>query len=319
MSKKEDLVLIIDGLNLFTRHYVAHPAVSENGEQVGGIIGFLYGVLNLVEQYKPTQVIVVWESGGSSRRRSIFKNYKSKRRPQKLNRYYEDDLPDSVQNRNYQIASLVKLIDFLPVLQIYVPDCEADDVIGFISRNTFRDKRKLIVSSDRDFYQLLDKRTIIYSPTWKKLVTSKEVIEKFKISPENFCLAKSICGDPSDNIEGVKGVGFKTLSKRFPILKDKKSSTLDEIIQLCDISINEGSKVKAFSEIQSSKSLIERNWKLIYLDTCNLSAFQIQKINHLIDTFVPDRNKIQMMRCLIKEGIQSFNIDRAFLVFSSVR
>ena len=142
MSKKEDLVLIIDGLNLFTRHYVAHPAVSENGEQVGGIIGFLYGVLNLVEQYKPTQVIVVWESGGSSRRRSIFKNYKSKRRPQKLNRYYEDDLPDSVQNRNYQIASLVKLIDFLPVLQIYVPDCEADDVIGFISRNTFRDRQR---------------------------------------------------------------------------------------------------------------------------------------------------------------------------------
>ena len=318
MSNQEDLVLIVDGLNLFTRHYVAHPALSTNGSHIGGIVGFLYGVVNLVESYKPRKVVIAWEGGGSTRRRNIYKDYKSKRRPQKLNRYYEDDLPDSVENRNYQIAALINLLNFLPVLQIYVPDCEADDVIGYISKYAFRENRKLIVSSDKDFYQLLDKKTIIYSPTWKKLVTSKEVIEKFNISPENFCLAKAICGDPSDNIQGVSGVGFKTLAKRFPGFKSGKSLSTQEISDQCQTFIYEGSKIKAFSEILSSKKIIERNWKLIYLDTSNLSASQIQKINYLIDTFDISRNKIQMMRRLMKEGIQSFNVDRAFLAFSHI-
>ena len=52
----------------------------------------------------------------------------------------------------------------------------------------------------------------------KKFVNKKEVVEKFGISPNNFCLAKAICGDPADNIKGVKGAGFKTISKRFPTL-----------------------------------------------------------------------------------------------------
>ena len=181
MSKEHDLVLVIDALNLFTRHYVAHPAVSENGSQVGGVVGFLYAIVNLVEQYRAVKVIVVWESGGSPRRRAIHKDYKSKRRPEKLNRYYEDDLPDTVENRNYQISLIVELLKNTPVRQIYVQDCEADDVIAYLSRYTFKENRKMIVSSDRDYYQLLDEKTIIYSPTWKKFVTSKDVIKKFGI------------------------------------------------------------------------------------------------------------------------------------------
>ena len=319
MENTNKTILIVDALNLFTRHYVAHPALNGNGGHVGGIVGFLYSVIPLVERYSPNEVVVVWEGGGSTRRRAIYSEYKSKRRPQKLNRYYEKDIPDTVENRNYQIATLVHLLGFLPILQLYVPDCEADDVIGYISKYAFKDKRKVIVSSDRDFYQLLDDKTIIYSPTWKKLVTFKEVQEKFGISPENFCLAKSICGDPSDNIAGVKGVGFKTLAKRFPSLRETNSADLSAIIDICNINISEGSKIKAYQEIVSSEDIIRRNWKLIYLDTVNLSASQIQKINYLIDTFTVSRNKIHMMRALIKEGIQSFNIDRAFLSFNHIR
>ena len=319
MENTDKVVLIVDALNLFTRHYVAHPALNSNGGHVGGVVGFLYSVISLVERYKPSEVAIIWEGGGSTRRRAIYSEYKSKRRPQKLNRYYEKDIPDTVENRNYQITTLVHLLGFLPALQVYVPDCEADDVIGYMSKYAFKDKRKVIVSSDRDFYQLLDNKTIIYSPTWKKLVTFKEVKEKFGISPENFCLAKAICGDPSDNISGVKGVGFKTLSKRFPALRETASVEISDIIDVCNINISEGTKIKAYQEIVESEDLIRRNWKLIYLDTVNLSASQIQKINYLIDTFTVSRNKIHMMRALIKEGIQSFNVDRAFLSFNHIR
>lgn len=312
-SDSQDLIFLVDALNLFTQHYVAHPAVGSDGQHVGGIVGFLYAIVNFVEQYQPKRVIIVWEGGGSSRRRSLYSDYKQKRRAAKLNRFYEDDLPDTVQNRNHQLSVLVEIFKCLPINQIYVPDCEADDVIGYLCKYTFRNDRKLIMSSDRDYYQLLDNKTIIYSPTWKKLVTKKEVKEKFKISPSNFCLAKSIVGDASDNIQGVRGAGFKTLANRFPQLKSDDDITIQEIIQVSKTCLTEGSKLKIYERITSSEDLIRRNWKLIYLDSKNLSPFQIDKINNSIDTFSPVRNKMNVLRILLKEGIQTFNVDRLFL------
>jgi 5'-3' exonuclease len=318
-DKTQDLVLIIDGLNLFTRHFVAHPATGINGEHVGGIVGFLYGLAEFTERFSPKNIVVVWEGGGSQKRRNIYKDYKQKRRPEKLNRFYEDDIPDTVENRNSQITTLVNIIKKLPINQLYVEDCEADDVIGYLSKYKLRKNRKLIVSSDKDFYQLLDKNTIIYSPTWKKFVTSKEVKEKFSISPENFCLAKAICGDPSDNIGGVPGVGFKTLAKRIPELRGDDSVSIQEIVNKCKIMVEEGSNLKSIKNICESESIIKRNWKLIYLDTSNLSHGQIEKINYSVDTFAPARNKIQIMKILLENGIQTFNIDRLLLSLNHIR
>ena len=318
MNNESGLVLIVDALNLFTRHYVAHPAVGSNGQHVGGIVGFLYSVIGLIERYMPTQVIVVWEGGGSTKKRSLYSEYKQGRRPAKLNRYYDDDLPDTVQNRNQQILVIIEALKHTPICQLYIPDCEADDVIGYISKYSYRENRKLIASSDRDFYQLLDNKTIIYSPTWKKLVTSKEVREKFRITTQNFCLAKSICGDASDNINGIKGVGFKTLAKRFPVLNEDNDVTIDDIINHSTLMIKEGSKVKAYQNIVENEDVIRRNWKLIYLDTGNLSSSQIKRITSSLDTFVPIKNKIQIMRILLREGIQTFNVDRMFLAMNHI-
>lgn len=314
-----EFVLLVDGLNLFTRHFVAHPATASTGEHVGGIVGFLYAIIEFAERFKPNQIFVVWEGGGSSRRRSIYSEYKQKRRPEKLNRFYDDDIPDTIENRNNQISTIVDILKQSPVNQIYVPDCEADDVIGYLCKYRFKDNRKLIASSDKDFYQLLDSNTIIYSPTWKKLVTSKDVVEKFGISPENFCLAKSICGDASDNINGVKNVGFKTLSKRFPDFSKRTPLMIQDIVDLCDDMIKEGVKLKAITNISESKDLIKRNWKLIYLDTISLSSDQISKINYLIDNLCVSRDKVTMMRIFIREGIQTFNVDRFFLSLNHIR
>ena len=135
--------LIVDGLNLFTRHYAAHPAMNANGEQVGGIVGFFYTLIDKVEKFKPTKTIIVWESGGSKRKRDLYSEYKKKSRPQNLNRYYED-IPDTIQNRNYQLKTLISLFDNLPVKQVYVPDCEADDVIGYLCNYKIKEDIKRI-------------------------------------------------------------------------------------------------------------------------------------------------------------------------------
>ena len=317
-AEKNSVIMMVDALNLFTRHFVAHPAVSTNGTHVGGVVGFLYNVLDLTERFRPTEIVIAWEGGGSTRRRGIYADYKSKRRPQKLNRFYENDIPNTVENRNDQVSLIVEILSHLPVKQIYVADCEADDVIGYLSKYKYRGSRKLIVSSDKDYYQLLDRDTIIYSPTWKKLVTLKEVIEKFDVSPENFCLAKAVCGDPADNIGGVKGVGFKTISKRFPMMKEQTSVEISDLVNHANLMISEGSKIKAYENVIKSESTIRRNWKLIYLDTQNLSGTQIKKINDIIETFDTQRNKMEVMKILIREGIQTFNVDRFFLAISKV-
>ena len=93
----KDRYLIVDGLNLFTRHYVAHPAMSKNGEQIGGFVGFFNNITRLITRCRPEKVFVIWEGGGSQRKRNLYPDYKKGSRPQKLNRYY-DDIPDTKRN-----------------------------------------------------------------------------------------------------------------------------------------------------------------------------------------------------------------------------
>ena len=123
----KDRVMLVDGLNLFTRHFMANPAMTDNGEYVGGTVGFFNALMNLIEKCKPEGVIVVWEGGGSTKKRGLYSEYKKKSKPQNLNRYYEDDIPSTYQNRNLQIKLLTDLLSKIPVCQIYVENAEADD------------------------------------------------------------------------------------------------------------------------------------------------------------------------------------------------
>ena len=88
-----------------------------------------------------------------------------------------------------------------------------------------------MVSSDKDLYQLVDTRTIQWSPGQKIFVTPSVILEKFGIHPNNFCTARCFVGDPSDGLPGVKGAGFKTLAKRFEELRGSDSVSVEDIIQ----------------------------------------------------------------------------------------
>ena len=318
MSNKGDRpVLIIDALNLFMRHFIANPTMSSLGHHAGGVVGFLKAIRFLADRTDPTDIVVVWEGGGSSRRRNMFSGYKANRKPQRLNRFYGDDIPDTSQNRDVQVTRLVEMIRQAPINQIYVSDCEADDVIGYLAKYKFKDRKCVIVSSDKDFYQLLSSRVIQWSPGQKAFVTPPTVIEKFGIPPHNFCTARCFSGDPSDNIPGVKGAGFRTLVKRFPEFAESDFASVDDILNLArQRTVN--SKVKLYNSIIENADVVKRNWKLMYLDTSNLAATQIQKVNHLIDTFEPSRNKIGLMRILVREGLSTFDADSFFMSLNTV-
>src|SRR3990167_3916395 len=116
-------ILIFDAQNIFTRHYLANGALSDLGHQVGGIIGFLSSIKNLSETLLPSQIIVCWEgSGGATKKRNLYPEYKQHRKPPKLNRFYKDDIPDTKENKNWQISSLIEILKYLPICQVCVSD-----------------------------------------------------------------------------------------------------------------------------------------------------------------------------------------------------
>jgi DNA polymerase I len=319
MMQSSAPILIVDALNLYTRHFIANPAMVSTGyragEPAGGIVGFLNSLRWLIDTQHPSRVVVVWESGGSARKRKLFKEYKAHRRPQKLNRYYEDDIPDTTENRNWQVATIVSLLRFVGINQVYVQDCEADDVIGYVCKYKFPGRRKVILSSDKDFYQLLNEETRVYNPMGKRYVLPEDVFERFGIKAHNFCTAKALCGDPSDNIPGIKGVGFKTLAKRFPQLASEDDVSVHDIIADAQSRIDpKGKGPKIYQRIVDGEERLLLNWQLMYLDTQNLSAGQVKRIDHAIDNFSPKRDKMSLMRKLVKEGISSFDTDRFFTV-----
>ena len=316
---RSQTVLFVDAMGLYLRHFVANPALGKDGQHVGGIVGFLSDLRKMIEKFRPNPIYVIWEGGGSPRRRAIFPDYKCRRRPQRLNRFYGDDMPNSIADNNDQVKMIVKLLKLTPICQIYVPDCEADDVIGYVARYRFKDALKIILSADKDYYQLISQGVIIYSPTWKRLIQEADVIERFGVHPNNFSLAKSVCGDDSDNIPGVDGIGFKTLSKRFVGFENDAQLSIDDIITQSKQKINEGSKVQAYTNIANNEVLIRRNWSLVNLDTDNLAAYQIEKINGICDNFSPTHNKIEFIRTLISLGIQTFNVDQFFFFLSHIR
>lgn len=297
-------MLIIDVYNMLMRAIVAYPQLNSNGEPAGGYVGFLKMMRRIVNETAPKAVYCAWEGGGSSKRRSLFAEYKLGSRPEKMNRFYEDDIPTTEENRKHQTLVLLRSLKFLPVCQLYVSDAEGDDLIAYLCEGPLRDERRIIASSDRDFYQLMNDKTTIYNLHKKKVITAGDVKEEFRISANNFAIAKCIAGDKSDNIPGVRGMGFKTLAKLFPMLGLEDDVLLDDVMNYC----RSHSEKAAYKRILDAESDIRRNWKLIHLNGNMIPYEQTVKIDKAVKTFEPSVNTMGLVKLLIKEGINDFNV-----------
>ena len=316
MEKPE---IYIDGLNVFMRHFAANPSKSLNGQLCGGIFGMLKNIQYLSEKFKPSKIVVAWEGGGSLRRRSIDPNYKMGRRPVKLNRSeYHDEFPETMENRNWQLKTLVKILYKTPVTQIYVEDCEADDVIAYLVKTKSENKQKIIATSDKDYYQLINDKVKIWSPNKKIVIDEKYVIDTWGISPQNFCTARCFAGDQSDGIKGVKGAGFKTMAKRFPDLSTCNDISFHDIINMSDKEIQNGSNLKLYKNIINEEKNIEKNWKLMYLDSAMISANQVKKINYQFENKEEKINKFDLLKLMNQYGLNGFDIHTFLLTIKAM-
>lgn len=316
MGKQERPILIIDAMNNFLRHFLVNGAVNNKSEPVGGVVGFIKFIDYLSSTFVPQKIFVVWETGGGSKRRkSIFKEYKSNR--SKIKEYtkestIKDQLATDENCKVQQLSTLYKILKKTPICQIFVSGTECDDIIAYLITQQFRmnNSNKIIVSCDKDFYQLLEYNNVsIYDPARRSIITNKDVYEKYNIAPRNFCLARAIVGDISDNIGGVPGVGLKTASKRFSILADQnRDIMISDIIDECKKQITNGAKQKVYKDIIENESIVRRNWKLMYLDSSILSATDIAKIQYTIENHDPIMDKLGLIKEILSSGI-SFQFD----------
>lgn len=304
-------------MSLYLRAYWGYPQMSPaTGQPIGGCIGFMKMLGRICGESSPLQVVICWEGGGSTKRRALHSEYKKGRRADKPNRFYGDDLPDTDDNKVYQVAVLTKMLRCVPVYQVYVPDCEGDDVVAYLAQGRFAAQKKVLVTSDKDLYQLIDDHTNVYDLHRKIYVGPAEVFDQFRVSPLNFGLAKALCGDGNDNIEGIRGLGYKTLARRFPFLgSDQHQILLSDVFDYCAAHADEAA---VFRHILEERALVERNWRLVHLSTAALSGDQANRVSNTLDTFTPCTDKMGLIRRLLAEGIGDFDVDGFLYSFVGV-
>jgi 5'-3' exonuclease len=305
LSDAPKRLLVIDSLNMFFRAYIVDPSVSVNGDPIGGMKGYLKILQKLLRETKPDKVIICWDGpGGSQKRKQMVKGYKAGRKPLRLNRNVDLlDGDEQMQNQIYQQTRLLEYINQTPIMQLMLDGVEADDVISFVVNDQrYTGWQKVIVSSDKDFYQLCDDETIIYRPIQKEVLNKNNVIEKFDIHPTNFALARAIAGDKSDNLKGVDRVGLPTVAKRLPFLKEEKTYTIDEVFNYCK---EQESSVKAYDSIVEQIDVVSVNYKMMQLYTPSISVQGRNKIRWILDEFDYSFNKTQFLKMTIEDGFGS--------------
>ena len=230
MVKKMSKILVIDALNLFIRSYVVNPSISKQGNPIGGIVGSFKSLQKISRETKPDKIIFCWDGpGGSRKKKALHKDYKEGRNPLRLNRNIKvlDDKQEN-ENRIWQQLKTFEYLNLCPVIQLMEENVEADDLISYVVQHReFEDAVKIIVSSDKDFIQLCDSKTILYRPVKDEYLNTKRIVEQYGIHPNNFCLARAISGDKSDNLDGVSGAGLPTISKRLNQLKEENHIVQD--------------------------------------------------------------------------------------------
>lgn len=196
-------ILIVDANNRMHASYHAYKRLTYNGKSVAMIFGLPSMIKYLVGKFNPTRLYMVWDGAKSKERLSILPSYKDRTAGHSL-----IDMDDLYRQRDI----CQKMFHYLGVRQIYNKTMEADDNIYYLQRilkKKFPKANIIIVSGDKDFHQLIDKRVSVWDDNKKKLYTPKNLFKERGYTPEQTVDYLSLLGDKSDNIPGYPGIGEK--------------------------------------------------------------------------------------------------------------
>jgi len=282
-----DHILIVDAMNTLIRSFSLLKAMNPSGSHVGGLVGFLRSLGYVTRIFDPTRVVVVWDGkGGSGNRKNIDPNYKAQRATSRITHWgLYDTKEEETEALIGQLFRTQDYLECLPVQQMVLEKLEADDIMAYLAkRASLAGKKVTIVSSDKDFLQLVDNNIEVYAPVKKKTFTKDNIFEELKVLPVNYNLVKALLGDNSDNLQGVKGLGIKTVVAEFPKLLTEKTD-LDYVYKVAEEKL-EGKKI--FAKILHNWDRVETNFKLMDLHDTSLDSKEVEYVENILKSPVPD-------------------------------
>jgi 5'-3' exonuclease len=303
-------VLLVDGDNLLTIGFYGVKNAFHKGTHIGGIYHFLNTLRRAFEQYQLDKIVVFWDGlDGSQNRRKIYVHYKENRRSrlrseEEINSYY------------YQRDRIKQYLEELYVRQGEFEYCETDDCIAYYTQNS-PNENIIVYSSDGDLTQLVSENTQIYNPSHGKLYKQNDTIvyDHEEILIENVKLVKMMCGDSSDNIAGIKGMGLKRFLSIFPELKTEQIS-VQQVKERGELLFEQDKHNKLIANLLTGvtkhgvlgEEFFDVNNRIVSLDEPYLTDDAKEVINLLISENLDQegRSYKNAMKMMTEDGI--FNI-----------
>lgn len=262
--------LIIDGHNLLFRMFYGIPGSirSANGTEIKAVVGFVSGLFKYINKFSPDNIMVVFDSETSIIDKSNdYADYKS-------NRINYADVPEN-ENPFTQLPYIFQVLSYLKIPYKESKEYEADDYIASFCEHYRNQYKAIIVSTDQDFFQLVDDNISVFNPNGVEgtMYTPSKIYEKLGVHPNQIIEYKSLIGDKSDNIAGIRGVGPKTAQKILSY------GCISEIVE-------NGCGDKKFCDLLSeNEAIINRNMKLICMKRDIPVVFEVDKSIKDIDTY----------------------------------
>ncbi len=263
MGKKT--LFLIDGHSLLYRSYYAIRSLSTSqGFPTNAIYGFLSMMKKLQDKERPHYLGIVFDVKGPTIRHEVYKEYKAHRKP----------MPEDM---SVQIPVLKKILKAMHIPFFEYEKYEADDVLGSLAQKASSKKiHSVIVSTDKDLFQLVDESTTMYNPVKEVYIDEKRVEEEFGVPPREVVDVLALWGDPTDNVPGIPGVGEKTskdLIRQFHSIENM----LKDLAQISKKPLQE--KIKAnLDQLEMSRRLvtIEKDLEIDF----NLDDFSVSEPNY---------------------------------------
>jgi 5'-3' exonuclease len=295
-------VLLVDGDNLLTIGFYGVKNYFYKGKHFGGIYHFINTLRRLFEKHHLEKIVVFWDGEDASlSRRKIYHLYKENRRARIRS---EEEL----NSYTHQRTRVKQYLEEIYVRQGEYQYCETDDCIAYYVQNS-PNEDKIIFSSDGDLTQLISEKVLIHNPAHQKTYKTNDTIlfDHEEVLINNVKLIKILCGDPSDNIYGIKSLGIKRLLSLFPEIKTKELS-LEEIIDKGNQILKEDKENKTIKNLLTGVTKLgvfgdeffQINKTIVSLENPFLTEEAKQSIYQLInETLDPEgrsyKNTIKMM------------------------
>lgn len=238
-------LLLVDGTGLFYRSFYGIKGLcTRDGQPSNAVYGFVRAVHQILQQWRPSHAAVVWDAGVPAARRALLPEYKAQRPP----------MPDGLKVQYPLVAEFLERAR-IPLLR--VEGEEADDVLASAVHRAADVPEVLIVSADKDLFQLVNERVFIVSAAKDEhRMDAAAVVEKTGVRPGQIVDWLALTGDSADNIPGVEGLGPKTAARllaQFGAL-EALWTRLDEV-----------EPVRVRVRLAASRDLVGRNLKLVAL------------------------------------------------------